>query len=69
MLSVVKIVQIYGKSAWSFDGMIRKRIKIGPQTSVYYSFNHLTRLLFQGCYIKICKFTRVTRRRKCLRWK
>jgi hypothetical protein len=30
MLSVVKIVQVCGKSVWSFDGMIMKRTKIGP---------------------------------------
>jgi len=33
MLSIVKILQVYGKSAWSFDGMIMKRTKICPQNS------------------------------------
>jgi hypothetical protein len=31
MFSIVKIVEVYGKSAWSFDGMITKRTKIGPR--------------------------------------
>jgi hypothetical protein len=31
MLSIFKIVQVYGKSVWSFDGMIMKRTKIGPR--------------------------------------
>jgi len=31
MLTIVKIVQVCGKSAWSFDGMIMKRTKIGLQ--------------------------------------
>jgi len=31
MLSIVKIVQVYGKSARSFDGMIMKRTKISPR--------------------------------------
>ena len=30
-LSIVKIVQVYGKSAWSFDEMIIKRTKIDPR--------------------------------------
>jgi hypothetical protein len=31
ILSIAEILQVYGKSAWSFDGMVMKSTKIGPR--------------------------------------
>jgi len=43
--------------------------KLVLETSVYSSFNYLMRLLVQGYFINICKYTLVTRRLKYLIWK